>query len=132
MWAYVFLHPRFRLLREVPTSPPGMIVYCWNPFLLPGARTLPVVKYFEHQLGPAQKGTGKGRKSSLKDVNGSEVTLSDGNSPSCDSPQWEADRMVRGELTGPPRAGVRRVEPLSAFLEASKGGRHIDTLTRDT
>ena len=28
--------------------------------------------------------------------------------------------MVRGELTGPPRAGVRRVEPLSAFLEASK------------
>ena len=34
--------------------------------------------------------------------------------------------MVRGELTGLPRAGFRRVEPLSTFLEASKGGRHVD------
>lgn len=42
-------------------------------------------------------------------MNGSEVTLSDGKSPRCDSPQWEVDRMVRGELTGLPRAGVREL-----------------------
>lgn len=33
------------------------------------------------------------------------------------------DRMVRGELTGPPKVGIGKSEPFKAFLTKSKGGR---------
>lgn len=40
--------------------------------------------------------------------------------------------MVRGELTGPPKAGIGKSEPFKAFLKKSKGGRqHLPVKPRE-